>query len=86
MPRRRSKKRDQQRHTQQRAMARTGLNISARQQEAIVQMIQRGEGTLIRKQSNRVSVFDVDYEETTLRIVYDRHRKSIATIMTPEYQ
>lgn len=82
----RRKKRDQQRHTQQRALARTGLNISARQQDAIVQQIQRGECTLVRKQSNRVTVFDVEYEEMTLRVVYDRQRKSLATIMTPEYQ
>lgn len=86
MRRRRSKRKDQQRHTRLRALERTGLNITVRDQEQIVQKIQRGECTMVRKQSNRVSVFDVEYEETTLRVVYDRHRKSLATIMTPEYQ
>lgn len=86
MRRRRSKRRDQQRHTQQRALARTGLNIGPRQQELIVQKIASGNAEFVRKQSNRVSVFDVEYEEMTLRVVYDKHRKSLATIMTPEYQ
>lgn len=86
MRRKRSKRKDQQRHTRQRALARTGLNISNRQQDEIVQKILRSEAEFVRKQSNRVSVFDVVYEETTLRVVYDRHRKSLATIMTPDYQ
>ncbi len=82
----RSKRRDQQRHAQQRALARTGLNIGQRQQDAIVDKIRTGEAVFVRKESNRISVFDVEYEETTLRVVYDKQRKSLATIMTTDFQ
>jgi hypothetical protein len=81
-----SKKRAQQRHARQRALARTGLNIGPCQQDEIVTMIRNGEAEFVRKESNRVTVFDVNYENTTLRVVYDKQRKSLATIMTPDFQ
>ena len=86
MRRNRNKRRDQQRHAQKRALERTGLNISANRQDEIVGMIQRGECVFVRKDSRRVSLFDVEFEQETLRVAYDKQRKSIATIMTKDFQ
>jgi len=84
--RNRNKRRDQQRHAQKRAMERTGLNISANRQDEIIGKIQKGECVFVRKDSRRVSVFDVEFEEQTLRVVYDKQRKSLATIMTKDFE
>ena len=86
MHRKRSKRKDQQRHARNRAMERLGLNIGANSQDEIVRMIQQGECTFVRKDSNRVSVFDVEFKQETLRVVYDKQRKSLATIMTGEFE
>ena len=86
MRHKRSKRRDQQRHARKRAQQRLGMNIGAAQQEEIVGKIQSGEAAFVRKDSNRVSLFDVEFQEVTLRVAYDRQRKSLATIMTPEFK
>ena len=86
MRNKRSKRRDQQRHARKRAQERLGLNLSVNRQNEIVGMIQRSECVFVRKDSNRVSVFDVEFEQETFRVAYDRHRKSLATIMTKDFE
>ena len=86
MRNKRSKRRDQQLHARKRAQERLGLNLSVNRQNEIVGMIQRSECVFVRKDSNRVSVFDVEFEQETFRVAYDRHRKSLATIMTKDFE
>lgn len=80
-----SKQRCQRRHAQKRAAERTGLNLGPKRQAEIIAMIQGGRAQFVRKDSNRITVFDVSFEQVTLRVCYDKQRKSLATVFTPEF-
>jgi hypothetical protein len=77
-----TKKRCQQIHAANRARERFGINLSQNDQQEICRMIRDGEASFVRKDSNRVSVFDVLFKEYVIRAVYDKHRHSIATVLT----
>jgi hypothetical protein len=78
------KKRSQRVHAARRARERFGFTLSGNDQERICQMIRAGEGKFVRKDSNRLSVYDVQFKGFVMRAVYDKHRKSLATVMTPD--
>lgn len=69
------------RHTQQRAHERFGVNVNCKE---LGEMIRSGRATFVRKQSNRVSLWDVDYRGEPLRVVYDKQRHLPITILTRE--
>jgi hypothetical protein len=75
------KKTCQNRHARRRAAARFGINMGPRFHEELVTAIQTGKASFVEKQSNRISVWDVDYEGKVARIVYDRIRKQIVTFL-----
>lgn len=80
----RSKKKDQTRHVQKRAIERFGINLSEAQQQALIRQIQQGNAKFVIKQSNRITIFDVEHEGNTIRVVYDKDRKSLATVLTTD--
>lgn len=47
-------------------------------------MIHNGTAKFVEKQSNRVTVFDVEIRGIEARVVYDKERKSIITAVTPD--
>jgi hypothetical protein len=71
----------QQNHTIQRAKERYGLRLDDRAIREIIGIIQNGNGHLIEKQSNRVSVYIVYFREKYLRIVYDHNRSNLVTFL-----
>ncbi len=77
----------QRRHAERRFLQRTGVILTDQLHDQLIAKIRRGGPgiTLVEKQSNRVSIWDVIHEikneEVTLRIVYDRMRRNIATIL-----
>lgn len=46
-------------------------------------MIQNGNGIFIEKQSNRVTVWDLSLNSSVYRVVYDKDRKRIVTVLPP---
>lgn len=78
-----SKKRASQLHARRRSAQRTGIVLTDGRQKKIVQMIQSGKATFVRKRSNRVSTFDVLYCGELMRVVYDRKRKCLVTVLDP---
>lgn len=79
---RRGKKEDRQKeHGLRRLRERLGLN-SADYVE-IVKMIQEGNAKFVDRQSNRITIFDVEYKGMKARIVYDKIRKNIVTAVPP---
>ena len=80
----RSKKKCQQFHTKKRSLERFGIMLTERDQKQICMKIQNGDSIVYRKQSNRVVVHDVEYCGRTIRVVYDKIRKSIATVLTKD--
>jgi len=71
-------------HAIRRAAERYGLRIGKRTLQRLVADIQQGRGTFIRRQSNRVSLWQLNVEGRPVRVVYDRLRKTIVTFLPPE--
>lgn len=71
-------------HARRRFAERFLLDVSVRELHGICKKIQQGESTFVRRTSNRVSVHDVEFEERTVRVAYDKHRKEIVTVMYPQ--
>jgi hypothetical protein len=84
MPKRRrrmSKDRSQAIHARRRSLERYGIDLSSRKQILIVGKIQRGESEMVERQSLRISVHEVELEDEKLRVVYDKNRQSIVTVL-----
>lgn len=64
-----------------RAFQRFGIKLDRNTHTQILSKIQTGQAVFISKQSNRVSLFWVDYNGMKLKIVYDKERKLIVTVM-----
>lgn len=81
-----SKAENQRRHARQRARERFGLELDEHQLRAVVNRIQRGESRFLEKQSNRVSLHQVEYMGAEMVVVYDRRRKNVVTVWPSEDQ
>jgi hypothetical protein len=80
----RSKAKKQSRHARRRARERYALDLHQDAQQQIIRMIQDGEARFIRRQSQRVSLWEVEHDGLRLPIVYDRKRKTIVTVLPQE--
>lgn len=79
--RNRSKKKCQQVHAVRRFIERTGLVVGQDSLNQIVNLIRNGKSIPIRKQSLRVSVHQVTFRGKEIRVVYDKIRKQIVTVL-----
>ena len=61
--RRGSKKKAQERHALKRGFERVGAHIQRRDLTKLVSIIQNGGAKFIDKQSNRVSIFEIEYSK-----------------------
>ncbi len=73
-------------HFKARALERYGLELNRHDLRDIAKMIQRNSGQFIEKQSNRITVWEVTYKDTLLRVVYDKNRKVVVTALPFEEQ
>lgn len=80
-----SKTSAQQKHARSRAMQRFGINLTPAKQAAIVRMIQTGRAEKVDRQSHRVTRWLVTIDGDRMFVVYDKQRKTIATVMPPEW-
>lgn len=55
-----NKKELQKRHAKRRFGTRFGINLTTELHSNLVRKIQKGQAILVEKQSNRVSIFDID--------------------------
>lgn len=78
---RRSKRAAQFEHARKRAMTRYGLRLTKHVHDTIVALIHVSGSTLVKRQSNRVSVHDVTLDEETYRVAYDCQRKVLVTFL-----
>ena len=74
----RSKKKAIRIHFQHRSIERAGVLLN---EKDLINKIQNGELEFIERQSNRVTVFRYHHKEKTLRLVYDKTRKQIITVL-----
>jgi len=71
-------------------MQRFGISFGKKMHDDFVHLIQTNKATLLEKQSLRVSVYELTYnaygQDTKFKVVYDKQRKTIVTILPPEAQ
>lgn len=68
-------------HAKKRARQRHGIILSDRGIQTIVTTIQNGQAELIERQSMRVGIYKVSYDGYDFKVVYDRKRKTLATVL-----
>ena len=78
---RRDKAECQRIHAKRRALQRYALNLDNKKQDEIVKIIQSGKATFLRRDSIRVAVFAVRYENKLMKVVYDSQRKTLASVL-----
>lgn len=74
----------QNRHATRRALERYGIELNSYKRQEIVSMIQTGQAECVRKQSHKVSIFSLQYENKEMIVVYDKHRKTLASFLPIE--
>lgn len=79
-----TKKNGQIKHATQRALERYGIELTQHKRETMIKMIQTGKAKIVRKQSHRVSIFSLIFEEKEVIVVYDKERKNIASFLPLE--
>lgn len=80
------KRKSQERHARRRASERLGLNLNSEHYSAIISRIQRNTDVeFVGRQSNRVTLWRVHFNEKEFIAVYDKHRKSLVTVLLPEW-
>ncbi|MGB5105562.1 MAG: hypothetical protein WBP42_02500 [Candidatus Zixiibacteriota bacterium] len=72
------------RHAKLRAMQRVGLNISKGTLEQIARMIQSGRAVFVARQSLSRTIWDVELQGKTIRVVYYKPTKQILTFLPRE--
>ena len=70
-------------HVRQRAAKRYGIVLDVSAQDAICRLISQGEAQLIRQESLRVNVWDVNFQGRKMRVCYDKKRRQLITALTP---
>lgn len=76
------KKIKQRIHTKQRLEERYDLKLNRHDLKTLVSKIQRGDAKFLRRQSNRVTHWMVNYLGKKILLVYDKKRQSIITALT----
>ena len=80
---RQSKSKALKKHTKRRAKERFGIEVDP---VVLGKIIRNGEGTFVYRQSHRVTVWDVEYKNEHIRVVYDTIRHIPITVLTNEMQ
>jgi hypothetical protein len=62
-------------------MDRFGIKLTDQLRNTLVKKIQACQGHCVEKQSNRVSVWDVNHEGHEFRLVYDKVHKTLVTFL-----
>ena len=80
----RGKRRNQIKHARRRFEKRFNISLNDNQYKQLINIIRKGKATFVKKQSNRVSLWDLEFEGHQIRVVYDKKTKAIVTALYPE--
>lgn len=64
-----------------RCLQRHGFYLEPHGHKTIIKAIQEGRAKPIERQSNRITLFRVEYNGKFLRVAYDNKRKTLATVL-----
>lgn len=70
-------------HAKNRASCRYGIKLNRFDRKSIVQKIRNGDCQLVEKQSNRVFIYNLTYNEIPIQIVFDSQRGEIVSFLPP---
>ena len=73
----------QKAHFCRRMKERFGVSVSSNVYQQFVKIIQKQQATFVERQSLRVTVWDINYENETIRVVYDSKRQKVVTALYP---
>ena len=74
----------QQQHFKNRFKERIGIEVDTKSIKEMIFKIQKGSARFVKKRSNRVKVFEVDYKSQKIWLVYDKIRKNLVTVLLPK--
>ena len=82
----RTKQQCQNVHARRRFIQRFGIPLTKELKLQLLTMIHKGHCQFIEKQSNRISLFDLYIPDngTKIRVVYDKIRHNIVSVLYPE--
>lgn len=72
----------QRKHAKKRLLQRFGILANREKYKQLCTMIMSGHSIPIVKQSNRISIHEVEFEGKKLKCVYDRNRHNIVSVLT----
>ena len=73
-------------HAQERAFERFKLKLTPIINKEIVERIQKGEGKFMGRTGFFITLWDIDFSGLPLRVVYDKRRKEIRTLLWRDYK
>lgn len=76
-----SKKKSISVHANRRCKQRFGFRLGKKGQRELVSLIQKNKATFVKRQSLRVTVWDVVFKNKPMRLVYCTATKKIATVL-----
>lgn len=78
------KTKSQKIHFKRRFYDRVGVWLTKNDLAQISLMIKQGKATLVKRQSQRVTIWNMTYAEKNLNWVYDSKTKNVVTVLYPE--
>lgn len=71
----------QRAHTRRRAQERYGVKLNKAAMAALIARIQSNRAKFVERQSNRITVWEVEHQSKRMRVVYDTKRGTIVTCL-----
>ncbi len=71
-------------HAQKRLKERYGLDLTEAEYRSLGKKIRRGKAEFIKRQSLRVTHWNVDFKDQKIRVVYDKIRHQVITALPLE--
>jgi hypothetical protein len=75
------KRKSQSIHARKRFIQRYAIDFTKSMEQEVIAEIRCGRAPLFDKQSLRVSIYDVYYKGSVMRVVYDKKRNVIVTVL-----
>ena len=75
------KRKAQIKHAKRRFLSRFDLSLNDNEFKQMINKIQKGRAKFVRRQSNRVTIWDVPFDDKVIRCVYDKRTRVIVTAL-----
>lgn len=81
MKKKRQKSKDMLRHVKRKFWLRYNIDLTDEVHRQLINKIRNNEGTLVEKQSNRLSAWEILYKEKIMTVIYDKTRGMLVTVL-----